>query len=252
MQTYRVRAIPRACRPLTNITAPQSARAMGTFFPHFPTQSFAPFFRDFDSLFQPEAFGVRPQQLRPFTPRFDVQEVPSAYELHGELPGIKQEDIDIQFVDANTLVIKGKTARESTRTNHVDTKGKAVEGASTPKAIAADNASETSSNFRKASVEDEYVDAGAEREGSAASAATDGGPTSAEITATEAPSAPAAEQEEPGHKYWVTERSVGEFQRTFSFPGKVNQEAVKASLRNGILSIVVPKAVKQEKKIAIE
>ncbi|KAL8655049.1 MAG: hypothetical protein Q9210_001140 [Variospora velana] len=252
MQSFRVRAIPRACRPLTNITQPKSARAMGTFFPHFPTQTFAPFFRDFDSFFQPEAFGVRPQQVRPFAPRFDIQEVPSAYELHGELPGIKQEDIDIEFVDANTLVIKGKTARESTRTNTVDTKGKAVEGPSTPNAIAAGNVSQTSSNFRKPSVEDEYVDLGAEREGSAASTATEGAPTPAGTIATEAPNAPAAEEEEPGYKYWVSERSVGEFQRTFSFPGKVDQDAVKASLKNGILSIIVPKAVKYEKKIAIE
>lgn len=223
---------------------------MGTFFPHFPNQTFAPFFRDLDSLFQPETFGIRLQQTRPFTPRFDVQEVPSAYELHGELPGIKQEDIDIQFVDANTLVIKGKTARESTRTNHMDTKGKAIEDISTPQSIVADNASETSSNFHKASVEDEYVDAGAEREGSAATTATEGAPTPASSNATEV--APAPKEEEPGNKYWVSERSVGEFQRTFSFPGKVDQEAVKASLRNGILSIVVPKAAKQEKKIAIE
>lgn len=223
---------------------------MGTFFPHFPTQTFAPFFRDLDSFFQPEAFGVRPEQIRPFAPRFDVQEVPSAYELHGELPGIKQDDIDIEFVDANTLVIKGKTTRESTRTNHVDTKGKAVEGSSTTQSIAADNASETSSNFHKASVEDEYVDAGAEREGSAGTTATEGAPAPASTNPTEVALAPKAE--EPGFKYWVSERSVGEFQRTFSFPGKVDQEAVKASLKNGILSVIVPKAAKQEKKIAIE
>ncbi|KAI4133439.1 MAG: hypothetical protein LQ338_000175 [Usnochroma carphineum] len=250
MQTYRIRAIPRACRPLTTATPVRPVRPMGTFFPHFPSQSFAPFFRDFDSLFQPEAFGFRSQQSsRPFTPRFDVQEVPSAYELHGELPGIKQEDIDIEFVDANTLVVKGKATRESTRTNHVDTKGKAVEGTSTPKAIAGDSASENSSNFQKASVEDDYVDAGAERAGSATSA-TDGAPTPASTQATDV--APTAKEETPGYKYWVSERTVGEFQRTFSFPGKVDQEAVKASLKDGILSIIVPKAAKQEKKIAIE
>ncbi|KAL8843553.1 MAG: hypothetical protein Q9170_000057 [Blastenia crenularia] len=247
MQTYRVRAIPRACKPLTTITTPQSARAMGTFFPHFPSQGFAPFFRDFDSLFPSEAFVARPQQIRPFAPRFDIQEVPTAYELHGELPGIKQEDIDIEFVDANTLVIKGKTTRESTRSNDIDVKGKGIEGTSTPKAIATDDISETSSSYHKATVEDEYVDAGAEREGSA-STATENAPTSA---STQLAATPTKEQQ-PGHKYWVSERSVGEFQRTFSFPGKVDQEAVKASLKNGILSIIVPKAAKQERKIAIE
>ncbi|KAI4158743.1 MAG: hypothetical protein L6R39_000480 [Caloplaca ligustica] len=223
---------------------PRSARAMGTFFPHFPSQAFTPFFREFDSLFQPEAFGIRPQQTsRPFTPRFDVHEVPSAYELQGELPGIKQEDIDIEFVDANTLVIKGKTTRESTRTNHVDVKGQAIEGTSRPKAMAADNPSENSSNFQKASVEDE-----GEREGGASTATEETLPP-ASTNATEL--AP-AQAEQSGYKYWISERSVGEFQRTFSFPGKVDQEAVKASLKDGILSIIVPKAAKQERKIAIE
>lgn len=44
-----------------------------------------------------------------------------------------------------------------------------------------------------------------------------------------------------GIRYWVSERSVGEFQRSFSFPGAVDIDAVKASLEHGILKIVVPK-----------
>ncbi|KAL8952433.1 MAG: hypothetical protein Q9222_001668 [Ikaeria aurantiellina] len=220
---------------------------MGTFFPHFPSQSFAPFFRDLDSLF-PSSSEIRPssQTTRGFTPRFDVREVDAAYELHGELPGIKQEDIDIEFVDANTLVIKGRTERSSSST-HGNVKGKGIEGDASPKAVAADNASETSSiSYQKATVEDEYVDAGAERE---QSSATEGG-ASADVAKTTAPAQ--EEQQQPQHKYWVSERSVGEFQRTFSFPGKVDQEAVKASLKNGILSVLVPKAAKQERKIVME
>ncbi|KAL8706145.1 MAG: hypothetical protein Q9201_000780 [Fulgogasparrea decipioides] len=225
---------------------------MGTFFPHPPSQTFAPFFREFDSLFPSESLLARPQHGRPFTPRFDVREVGAAYELQGELPGIKQEDIDIEFVDANTLVIKGKTERASTRSNHVDVKGKAVEGGvSSPKAIAADDASETSSNYHKATVEDEYVDAGAEKEGSSPVPTTTEGGAQTPASSTEVAAAP-TQQEQPRYKYWVSERSVGEFQRTFSFPGKVDQEAVKASLKNGILSVVVPKAAKQERKIVIE
>lgn len=44
-------------------------------------------------------------------------------------------------------------------------------------------------------------------------------------------------------KYWVSERNVGEFQRSFSFPGAVDLDLVKASLEHGILKIVVPKKV---------
>ena len=53
--------------------------------------------------------------------------------------------------------------------------------------------------------------------------------------------------------YWVSERSVGEFHRQFGFPSRVDQDHVKASLKNGILNIVVPKAqAQQARKISIE
>jgi HSP20 family molecular chaperone IbpA len=42
--------------------------------------------------------------------------------------------------------------------------------------------------------------------------------------------------------FWLTERSVGEFHRSFSFPSNVDQDTVTASLKNGILNVVVPKA----------
>ena len=42
--------------------------------------------------------------------------------------------------------------------------------------------------------------------------------------------------------FWVMERTVGEFHRSFSFPSPVDQDKVTASLKNGILSVVVPKA----------
>jgi len=52
-----------------------------------------------------------------------------------------------------------------------------------------------------------------------------------------------AQQQQPTtkEKFWVSERSVGEFARSFHFPTKVDQDAVKASMKNGILSITVPK-----------
>ena len=54
-------------------------------------------------------------------------------------------------------------------------------------------------------------------------------------------------------KYWVSERSVGEFHRAFSFPSRVNQDEVKASLKNGILSVVIPKApTYQAKRINVD
>ena len=46
-------------------------------------------------------------------------------------------------------------------------------------------------------------------------------------------------------KYWVSERTVGSFQRSFNFPGEIDQDGVKASLEHGILKIVVPKTEKK-------
>ncbi|UPK89782.1 hypothetical protein LCI18_000717 [Fusarium solani-melongenae] len=49
-------------------------------------------------------------------------------------------------------------------------------------------------------------------------------------------------------KYWLAERSVGEFSRTFSFPTRVDQDGVSAKFQDGILSIVVPKVKKHESR----
>ena len=63
----------------------------------------------------------------------------------------------------------------------------------------------------------------------------------------------AEKKEETGDKYWVSERSVGDFMRTFNFPSAVDQEKCKASMKNGILSIKVPKMEKKKgHRVAIE
>ncbi len=142
-------------------------------------------------------------------------------------------------------MIRGRTVSEDTKTND------AAEAAEPAKAVqneeTSDNVSEKSANYHKASVEDEYVDAGAESE------AADGAKTPASTMAEVAPTAESKKAAEPSFKYWVSERSVGEFERRFSFPGRVELENVKASLKNGILSVVVPKAVAQQsRRINIE
>jgi len=58
----------------------------------------------------------------------------------------------------------------------------------------------------------------------------------------------------PEHTYWVSERSMGEFTRSFTFPNRVDLDNIKASLKNGILSVVIPKLEKQNpsRRINIE
>lgn len=149
------------------------------------------------------------RQTHSFSPKFDVLENARGYELIGDLPGIRQDDIDIEFVDSNTLVIKGHTEREN---GHV-------------------KSSDVENTQKKATVEDDE----AEEEQQVARKTAQGG----DVTETK-------RHEDVQYKYWVKERPVGEFQRTFSFPGKVDRDGVKANLKEGVLKVLVPKEVRKE------
>ncbi|KAE8382344.1 HSP20-like chaperone [Aspergillus bertholletiae] len=98
--------------------------------------------------------------LRAYAPTFDMRELKDSYQLEGELPGVKQSDVEIEYVDAHTITIKGHTER----------------------------ASETD-------------------EGS----------------------------------WWISERSTGDFRRSFSFPSAVDQDKTHARLQDGVLSVTIPK-----------
>jgi len=194
--------------------------------------SFHPLFRlldDFDNYNRTD--NDKSQHHRPvmksFTPKFDVKEVGDVYELYGELPGIEQKDVEVEFTDATTLTVKGRSER--TYTSGTTLAG-ALDQAAPTKAI---EEASSSTKALQPSVEDEDV-----IQKPSKSAGN-------EIT----------RQDEPkttGAKYWVSERSVGEFARSFTFPVRVDQDNIHASMKNGILSIIVPKAKKVEaRKITI-
>lgn len=191
-----------------------------------------------------------------FTPAFDVRESNDAYYLDGELPGVDQSNIDIEFTDPQTLVVKGRTERNY----HSTTPSPQVEeprGQDTP---TTSTSRTPSPSWRQPTVEDDDEDDGNvsdARSTSTSASASSTRSTSAVIV--EKPSAPATRSETvtsstPSSKdhYWVAERSIGGFQRTFAFPVRVDQDGVRAALKNGILSIVVPKeAAPKTKKVRI-
>ena len=197
-----------------------------TFFPRFPAGEFAPLFRMLDDYASHtasrEATGSgRVNTMRSFSPKFDIREVKDAYELNGELPGIAQEDINIEFTDSNTLTISGRTERS-------------YEEGTKPKAATEDALS------HQATVEDEPESSTAQSNSNAQAV-------------TSAPAKEVSKDATGNSRYWVSERSTGEFSRSFSFPNRVDHEAVRASLKDGILNIVVPKAkVPAVRKINIE
>jgi HSP20 family protein len=111
--------------------------------------------------------------VQTFSPFFDIRETEDAYHLDGELPGVQQKNLDIEFEDSHRLNIKGRSEHEST--------------------------SEKGS-------------------------------------------------------WLVSERSIGGFQRTFNFPCAVDEENAQARLKNGVLSMTVPKKVATgvAKKVTVE
>ncbi|KJZ68804.1 hypothetical protein HIM_11808 [Hirsutella minnesotensis 3608] len=208
--------------------------------------SFTPLFRllsDFDNYSRQVSGGQQQQQqhqgrrhgsLPSWQPKFDVRETDSDYELHGELPGMSKEHVHVEFTDPQTMLVRGRVERNYS--------------AGTPPA---------------GHIEDSHEARGAIAEGDAAAeehrsrsphrATVEDDDTEGAVATTK------AEQQQQQHKkpadtakYWISERSVGEFARSFNFPSRIDQDGVSASFKDGILSIVVPKAKKHEsRRIAI-
>lgn len=221
MQSLRQQS-PRVCRIVRTATPIHFTTRNMSLFPRFASGEFTPLFRLLDDyashqLSRPSSISNLPQTtLRSFQPRFDVKEGKEGYELEGELPGIDQKDISIEFTDPQTLQIRGRTER-----SYQSDSPAAIEGQEQGRITDATN------NYHKPSVEDDATMSGANPEAQ----------QSSEVSTETKPV-----EEQSKHRYWVSERSVGEFSRSFNFPARVDQENVKASLKNGILSILVPKA----------
>lgn len=200
-----------------------------------------------DSFFQ----NARQQNFQVYQPRFDVKENEGGYELRGELPGVDAENISIEFTDPQTLVIRGRTERERPEGHSpVDATSAAQiltqsEQQQTTQDDASDSASMVSdSSYQRPSVAD--VDAQGNEVNTPSSEVS---ATNAEAESSKQAAEHQQQQEHPEpakERYWVSERSVGEFARTFAFPGRIDQENVTANLTNGILNIVVPRAAAPE------
>lgn len=189
-------------------------------FPRF-THEISPLFRLFDDY--ERQISNFDKHKRSFSPKFDVEETKDAYKLHGEFPGVEQKDINIEWTDANTLSIHGRheeTREEGQRPGQQQGQGQ-IEDSGNKK-------------DKQPSVEDEGAAQNNQQ------VAKKGGQE-------------VGKRGDGETKYWVSERSVGEFHRSFAFPAPVDQDAVKASLKNGILDITVPKSkAPQPRRVKIE
>jgi len=212
-------------------------------FPRF--QEFTPLIRlldDYDRVTKAVS-GSAFQSIQTFSPKFDVKETKDAYELHGELPGIDESNISIEWTDGNTLTISGRTEH---RVERGQRPAGFIEGEKQEDQKKLEGGQQQEA-YRKPSVEDES--SSAQKESGQKDESSSGGA----VTKTDQSDQQVAQKPQEEAKYWVSERAVGEFSRSFSFPTRVDQDNVKASLKNGVLTIIVPKAkAPQPRKINIE
>ncbi|KAG6045785.1 hypothetical protein E4U17_008137 [Claviceps sp. LM77 group G4] len=209
--------------------------------------SFTPLFRlldDFDNYSrqsgssqqqQQQQYGSKRAGVGFWQPKFDVRETSDNYELHGELPGINKDNVQIEFTDPQSLVVRGRAERSYTSgtppaglIDQPGNKGAITEGGEC-------------GSSHKATVEDE------KDEPSEAAASSESNKKEKKQQLVEKVDKKQQQQQhsEHGVKYWLSERSVGEFARSFNFPSPVDQDAVSASFNDGVLNIVVPKSKKQ-------
>ncbi|RKF62154.1 30 kDa heat shock protein [Erysiphe neolycopersici] len=182
---------------------------------------FPPIFRLLDEFDKYSRSIDQPSRsfTRTFTPKFDVKEVADSYELHGELPGIDQKDIEIEFTDSSTLTISGHSERTSTEGHP-------------PRVVNSKDSSGSNSNITP----EENTDSSQES-----------------MKKQDDISGEQNLIEDSGEKYWVMERSIGEFSRSFTFPLQIDEDNVTATMNNGILKVIVPKVKKQVgRKIQIQ
>lgn len=182
-------------------------------FPRNFQQEFSPIFRLMDDYASLTRDFPSSKALRSFQPKFDVSESKDSYTLHGELPGIAQKDVNVEWADGNTLTVSG-------RSEHRHESGPPEKTAEV--------------EARQPSVEDAPEEAVEPQQKQ----------DTTEVATTEQTSEDVQSKPTEAPKYWVSERSVGEFSRSFSFPTRVDQDGVKASLKDGVLEIVVPKTTK--------
>jgi HSP20 family molecular chaperone IbpA len=206
-----------------------------------------------------EAHRQRQQRKRIFRAHFNVHENQEGYQVDGELPGFEQSNIQIEVTDAHTLRVAGNTEKKSEEQPQPEATAepRAIEPQTTESTETAqddtiegvtlneqESHSDTESHKSyQATVEDDFEDLGAETSSTISSGSNTPsepkepkGKEKAVDDSTETAVQPQPQPETEEYQFH------GSFERTFRFPERIDASTVKASLKNGLLSITVPKA----------
>lgn len=177
--------------------------------------------------------GHHHQVYRNFVPRFDLEQHADTYELYGELPGFRREDIIIEAHDDHNLQISGSISpvtshpAPSTETDRSkDKKASTAESQNAQPKLSRLEATTTNQesylNARFGDVLDPHVEF-----------VKDGKKTEAN------PEKPDAK---PKVRCLIAERHPCSFHRAFHFPTPIKRDEVTAAMQDGILHITAPRA----------
>ncbi|KAG5655086.1 hypothetical protein KAF25_000209 [Fusarium avenaceum] len=180
---------------------------------------------------------------RPWEPRFEAHETEDSFVIHGELPGMNKDHVTVEFPEPCKLVVSGKVERFTDAPKEAET---TTEQTAPAPVIESENEDTQSRSSYQATVEDD-VD-GDEFE------VVDHTSEKSENIGQPEPEIPSEKTKEKQLEKPQELRRSGyskEFSRYFTFPTYVNYEAVTAELKDGLLTIVVPKETSKLRHIVI-
>ena len=165
--------------------------------------------------------------IHTYSPRFDLEEIEDSYVLYGELPGVSQNNLHIIATDNHTLEISGKVERFPGEDLGLNTEDHPKKSKVSLKQDTAAQPMEVAHGKSENVVSKE----------------TDGRDGNAEK----------ADKLALAPKRLLSERLLGEFHRSFSFPKPIESAGVAATMKNGILKVVVPKGpAPNERKVPVQ
>ncbi|KAM0371292.1 hypothetical protein ACHAPK_005514 [Fusarium culmorum] len=182
----------------------------------------------------------------PWEPRFEAHETEDSFVLYGELPGLNKENVTVEFPEPRKLVVSGKVERFTDAPKPAET---TTEQTAPAPAVESDNEDTQSRSSYQATVEDDVDDEFEVLSHTSQKSETVSQPQP-ETPSQKGQKAAVKQPEQPEEP-----RRAGytkEFSRYFTFPTYINHEAVTAELKDGLLTIIVPKAVPQSHRIVIE
>jgi len=159
------------------------------------------------------------QALQSWAPHIDVSETEQEYHIEADLPGVRQEDIDIQVQDG-MLTLRAQMQQREEQPQSAQSRPSQGE-----------NAQSQQGQEHIARGQDKT---GQNRDGNAMQAGD------------QSPQTP--------RRYHQRERRFGYFERTMSLPSNVDEENIQAQFKDGVLTLRIPKQTQtpQSRRIQVQ